>query len=72
MTNRVKLVPLMVENMDLKMLRETLCLVQSKLDNNPSYDYIQKLIDEIDYHRPLGPDGKHSNLHTATCGCEDK
>ena len=23
-------------------------------------------------HRPVGPDGKHNNLHTATCGCEDK
>ena len=33
---------------------------------------LQKLIDEIDVHRPLGSDGKHGRLHTPTCGCEDR
>ena len=59
---------LKVDPRRLKMLRETLCLVQVQY-----YDYIndiQLLINEIDKHRPLGSDGKHGNLHTETCGCE--
>lgn len=59
----------------LKMLRETLCFIQSRLDTDISYDYIddiQLLIDEIDRHRPLDSNGKHGNLHTSTCGCEDE
>lgn len=35
-------------------------------------DALQQLVDEIDRHRPLGPDGKHGNRHTAYCGCEEK
>jgi hypothetical protein len=61
-----------------KMLRETLCEAQALLTmwmpNN--YDVhiarLQALINDLDKHRPLGPDGKHGNLHTRTCGCEDK
>ena len=58
----------------LKTLREALCFVQSRLDQHVSYDNVDSitiLIDEIDRHRPLGSDGKHGNLHTPTCGCED-
>lgn len=33
---------------------------------------IDRLIAEIDQHRPLRADGKHGDLHTPTCGCEDK
>ncbi len=67
---------------DIKMLRETLCLAQGLI--NRAYDCtdhvqrkyhsdrIQSLIDECDHHRPLGVNGKHGNLHTETCGCEDK
>jgi hypothetical protein len=63
-----------------KMLRETLCVAQSRIANSP-YDErrkeehikrLQRLINECDRHRPLGINGKHSNLHTDTCGCEDK
>ena len=60
-----------------KMLRETLCLAQTALahmSSSPSLDQhmatLQRLIDECDRHRPLGPDGKHGDRHTATCGCE--
>jgi hypothetical protein len=64
----------------LKMLREYLCTLQghlvrtaaSKSSQKYRSDTIQQLIDEIDRHRPLAPNGKHGNLHTATCGCEDK
>lgn len=31
---------------------------------------IDDLIAEIDRHRPLGPDGKHGDQHTPTCGCD--
>jgi hypothetical protein len=61
-----------------KMLRETLCVAQADvLLNNISSrrrehsDRLQRLIDECDRHRPLGHDGKHGDLHTPTCGCED-
>lgn len=33
---------------------------------------IAALINQIDLHRPLGPDGTHGDRHTATCGCEGK
>lgn len=64
---------LKVESKDLKMLRETLCQAQSfyGVTAEKSRERIQLLIDEIDRHRPLGSDGKHGKLHTATCGCED-
>ncbi len=71
---------LLVDADRLKMLREYLCSSQWYLmqmaegENSRKYrgDTIQQLIDEIDRHRPLAPNGKHGNLHTATCGCEDK
>jgi hypothetical protein len=64
-----------------KMLRETLCDAQVHflnsvwLDEVPKQAHVarlQRLIDACDAHRPLGPDGKHGNRHTATCGCEDQ
>jgi hypothetical protein len=67
----------------LKSTREALCAAQSALGQRARggidvgrvplwVDRIQALIDQIDVHRPLGNDGKHGNLHTATCGCEDR
>jgi hypothetical protein len=66
-----------------KMTREALCAAQTNLlrrgemgidvDRVPLWmDDIQALINQIDLHRPLGSDGKHGNLHTPTCGCEDR
>jgi len=72
---------LAVEEKDLKSLRESLCMAQSALtyypyvsrDNELVYrGRIQEILDRIDEHRPLGSNGKHGNLHTDTCGCEDK
>lgn len=65
-------------DVDVKMLRETLCEAQSLItiwmpDGYMHHlGHLQKLINECDKHRPLGPDGKHGNRHTDTCGCEDK
>lgn len=61
----------------LKMLRETLCRAQSNVAHRETdrdaiecdMRIIGGLIRQIDAHRPLGPDGKHGDLHTATCGC---
>ncbi|GAB3166994.1 hypothetical protein GCM10027059_26870 [Myceligenerans halotolerans] len=62
-----------------KMLRETLCAAQAGIrrsDVQPDradehVARLEQLIAECDRHRPLGPDGKHGQLHTATCGCDD-
>lgn len=53
----------------LKMIRETLCVAQSAVGVH-NRERIQRMINEIDRQRPLGPDGKHGDRHTATCGCE--
>lgn len=59
-----------------KMLRETLAVAQTLIyaSNDPrKYQHathIQHLIDECDRLRPLGPDGKHGDLHTQYCGCD--
>jgi hypothetical protein len=60
-----------------KMLRETLCVAQGavaaysgsgRADEHSAR--LQRLIDDCDRQRPLGPDGKHRDRHTLTCGCE--
>lgn len=67
----------------LKALRETLCRAESATiflrdergEIEPDADdlaRISRIIAEIDRQRPLGPDGKHGDLHTPTCGCEDR
>ena len=73
------------ERDSLKMLRETLASAQSALLAQLPVpmpeatrgvrialdsERIGRLIAEIDRQRPLGPDGKHGDLHTPTCGCE--
>lgn len=61
-----------------KMLREALCIAQAEIGRAPANyarsvsRHIGDLIKELDRHRPLGPDGKHGDRHTPTCGCEDK
>lgn len=65
-----------------KMLREALCLAQWTLldhaqrgmDAGTVPGHVARLGDliaQLDRHRPLGPDGKHGDRHTPTCGCED-
>lgn len=61
-----------------KMLRETLCVAQSRVGNSPLDEArkaehiarLGRLIEECDRHRPLGPNGKHDDRHTPTCGCK--
>jgi hypothetical protein len=62
---------LRVSSKDLKMLREQLCMMQSVYSDPENLRRIQVLINQIDIYRPLGSDGKHDNLHTPTCGCDD-
>jgi hypothetical protein len=60
-----------------KMLRETLSVAQARIGNSPydearkreHIDRLRRLIDECERQRPTGPDGKHDDRHTATCGC---
>jgi len=72
---------LAVEEQDLKSLRESLCMAQNAVAHYSSVQQenklghmkrIQAILDRIDEHRPLGSNGKHGNLHTDICGCEDK
>lgn len=61
-----------------KALRETLCIAQSRIvaagidkeRQGRDVANLQLLIDVCDQHRPIGPDGKHGDRHTDTCGCE--
>lgn len=68
----------------IKMLRETFCVAQSAIGSTCITPYrpireraqehiarLQRLIDDCDRQRPLGPDGKHGDMHTPTCGCDD-
>lgn len=63
----------------LKMVREALCVAQAALPSHRgdvraemrASETIQRLIEDIDRQRPLGPDGKHGDRHTPACGCED-
>jgi len=55
---------------DLRRLREALCRAETG-SGALHRAVLGSLIDEIDRHRPLGPDGTHGDRHTATCGCED-
>jgi len=58
--------------MTIKMLREDLCRHQVGVLPDQIASAVDVLISMIDKHRPLGVDGKHGRLHTATCGCNDK
>lgn len=60
-----------------KMLRETLSVAQLYVGQAAHAERqrehlarLQRLIDECERHRPLGPDGKHDDRHTRTCGCD--
>lgn len=61
-----------------KLLRETLATAQTQINvsllneqtKRVHIERLQRLIDECDRLRPLGPDGKHGNRHTEHCGCD--
>lgn len=57
----------------LKGLREHLCQAQTNAAWPGDIDWaVDELIHMIDRHRPLASDGTHGDLHTSTCGCQDK
>lgn len=68
-----------VEIGNLKMAREALCASSFSLSETYKdkdrvkefVGFVERIIKEIDILRPLGSDGKHGDLHTPWCGCED-
>ena len=67
---------LVIDNV--KMTRETLCVAQHAINSawtpnrNTHSARLDRMIEELDRMRPIGPDGKHGNRHTDECGCEDE
>lgn len=64
----------------IKMIGEALCYAETALLNfYPVTDQrtryaaiIADLLADAHRQRPVGSNGKHGDLHTPTCGCEDK
>ena len=60
-----------------KMLREHLCIAQFTVNQSKHprrkhvSDNLQALLDWCDQLRPIRPDGKHGDLHTPWCGCDE-
>lgn len=52
------------------MLKEKLCEQQTYAPDDFTRREIGRLIEIMSLHRPVGPDGKHNNRHTPTCGCD--
>ena len=55
-----------------KWLRECLCAQETNAPDEFTREEIGRLIRLLDLHRPIANDGKHRELHTPTCGCEDR
>jgi hypothetical protein len=53
-----------------KGLCEYLCNQQTFAPDDRTREAMQDLINLLNEHRPVGSNGKHGDLHTATCGCE--
>lgn len=69
---------MLLVNANPKMLREALCIAQTRIGNSDldvarqgrDIAILQLVINACDVARPLGQDGKHGALHTDNCGCE--
>lgn len=61
-----------------KWLREALCAQETHIPRTGTHlesvtrEAFRALFSALDSHRPLRSDGKHGDLHTDTCGCEDR
>lgn len=55
-----------------KHLVEALSQQQTHAPDSETRDDIGYLIWLLQRHRPIGANGKHGDLHTPTCGCEDR
>lgn len=53
-----------------KGLIEHLCNQQTFAPDPYTRRILQLAIDLLHQHRPVGPDGKHNDRHTDTCGCD--
>ncbi len=54
-----------------KLLTEYLCSQLPYVPDTPTREAIEHLIGVLHSHRPVGSNGKHGDLHTPTCGCDD-
>lgn len=54
-----------------KSLTEKLCAQQVFAPDAFTRNEIGRLISVLELHRPVKSNGKHGDLHTPTCGCED-
>lgn len=58
----------------IKSTGEALAFAQAHLPNTGQgrtyREVLQRLIDECNWQRPVGSNGKHGNLHTRRCGCD--
>lgn len=74
-TNPQPAAALWVDPSDMKMLGEALAVAENRLLSEPQYRSLARhlggLLRQVNHHRPTGTDGKHGDLHTATCGCDD-
>lgn len=55
-----------------KVLLEALCAQAVYAPDRPTREAIKHLVELLHLHRPVGIDGKHGDLHTPTCGCEEE
>lgn len=55
-----------------KGLIEHLCNQHAYAPDEAARQVMQRLINLLHEHRPVGSNGKHADLHTATCGCDDE
>ena len=62
-------------NSTLKLVREALAFSQSSIGPGAQgkmyRDVLQDMINDCDRQRPLGADGRHSDLYTDNCGCRN-
>lgn len=54
-----------------KMLQEYLCSQYVYAPDEVTRRAINDLVGILCLHRPTGSNGKHGDLHTPTCGCDD-
>lgn len=54
---------------DGKMVQEALAAAEPHVEER-HLKHLGRLLSQLAEHRPTGPDGKHGDLHTETCGCD--
>ena len=69
-----KMADIWIDPFWVKSFREKLCAAQATETSVSVRAFYQTVIDQLDEHRPVGPNGKHGNgpLCTETCGCYER